>query len=45
MLTHANLVANAYQCRLWFTGAKAGQEVTLAVLPLFHAYGLTLCLG
>jgi long-chain acyl-CoA synthetase len=45
MLTHANLVANAYQCRLWFTGAKAGQERTLAVLPLFHAYGLTLCLG
>jgi long-chain acyl-CoA synthetase len=45
MLTHANLVANAYQCRLWFTGAKAGQESTLAVLPLFHAYGLTLCLG
>ncbi|MDX6254236.1 MAG: long-chain acyl-CoA synthetase [Frankiales bacterium] len=44
-LTHANLVANAYQCRLWFTGAKAGQERTLAVLPLFHAYGLTLCLG
>jgi long-chain acyl-CoA synthetase len=45
MLTHANLVANAYQCRLWFTGAKAGQERTLSVLPLFHAYGLTLCLG
>ncbi|BEP13190.1 long-chain fatty acid--CoA ligase [Acidothermaceae bacterium B102] len=45
MLTHANLVANAYQCRLWFTTARAGQEVTLAVLPLFHAYGLTLCLG
>jgi long-chain acyl-CoA synthetase len=45
MLTHTNLVANAYQCRLWFTSAKAGKESTLAVLPLFHAYGLTLCLG
>jgi long-chain acyl-CoA synthetase len=45
MLTHANLVANAYQCRLWFTSAQAGQESTLSVLPLFHAYGLTLCLG
>jgi long-chain acyl-CoA synthetase len=44
-LTHANLVSNAYQCRLWFTGANSGQERTLAVLPLFHAYGLTLCLG
>ena len=38
-------MANAYQCRLWFTTARAGQERTLAVLPLFHAYGLTLCLG
>jgi long-chain acyl-CoA synthetase len=45
MLTHGNLVANAYQCRLWFTSAQAGKESTLAVLPLFHAYGLTLCLG
>ena len=45
MLTHGNLVSNAYQCRLWFTTARAGQERTLAVLPLFHAYGLTLCLG
>ena len=45
MLTHANLVANAYQCRLWFTSGQAGQETCLAVLPLFHAYGQTLCLG
>ncbi|MHB8342372.1 MAG: long-chain-fatty-acid--CoA ligase, partial [Mycobacteriales bacterium] len=44
MLTHANLVANAYQCRWWLGDARVGREVTLAVLPLFHAYGLTLCL-
>src|SRR3954471_13827372 len=44
MLTHANLVANAYQSRLWLPDAVAGKEVTLAVLPLFHAYGLTLCM-
>jgi long-chain acyl-CoA synthetase len=44
MLTHANLVANAYQTRLWYADARVGREVTLAVLPLFHAYGLTLCL-
>lgn len=44
MLTHANLVANAYQNRLWDIGAAAGKEVTLAVLPLFHAYGLTVAM-
>jgi long-chain acyl-CoA synthetase len=45
MLTHANLVANAYQGRLWLSDARAGRETTLAVLPLFHAYGLTLCMS
>jgi long-chain acyl-CoA synthetase len=43
-LTHANLVANAYQMRLWLPDATSGREATLAVLPLFHVYGLTLCL-
>jgi long-chain acyl-CoA synthetase len=44
-LTHFNLVANAYQNRLWLPDAQAGREVTLAVLPLFHAYGLTVCMN
>jgi long-chain acyl-CoA synthetase len=44
MLTHANLVANSYQMRLWLPEAMPGREVTLAVLPLFHVYGLTLCM-
>ncbi|HWB65533.1 MAG TPA: AMP-binding protein [Mycobacteriales bacterium] len=44
MLSHANLVANSYQMRLWLPQAVPGREVTLAVLPLFHVYGLTLCL-
>ncbi|HVE74617.1 MAG TPA: AMP-binding protein [Mycobacteriales bacterium] len=44
MLTHANLVSNAYMNRLWDTDAQAGKEVTLGVLPLFHAYGLTVCM-
>src|SRR3954451_6086533 len=43
-LSHRNLVANAYQMRLWMPEATSGREVTLAVLPLFHVYGLTLCL-
>ena len=44
MLSHANLVANSYQMRLWLPDAMPGREVTLAVLPLFHVYGLTLCM-
>jgi long-chain acyl-CoA synthetase len=44
MLTHFNLVSNAYMNRLWDTGATAGKEVTLGVLPLFHAYGLTVAM-
>ncbi|HWC35624.1 MAG TPA: AMP-binding protein [Mycobacteriales bacterium] len=44
MLSHANLVANAHQVRRWFPDAVPGQEVTLATVPLFHTYGLTLCL-
>jgi long-chain acyl-CoA synthetase len=42
-LTHANLVANAYQTRLWLPDVAAGRETTLGVLPLFHVFGLTLC--
>ena len=44
MLTHANLVANATQGRAWLPGLREGHETVLAVLPMFHAYGLTLCL-
>ena len=44
MITHANLVANAYQIRLWMPEGVMGKEVTLGVLPLFHTYGLTLCM-
>jgi long-chain acyl-CoA synthetase len=45
VLTHDNLVSNAYMNRLWDTGGTAGGEVTIGVLPLFHAYGMTVCLN
>ncbi|WP_136051460.1 long-chain-fatty-acid--CoA ligase [Microbacterium sp. K36] len=44
ILTHANLRANAMQGRAWVPGLRDGEETFYAVLPLFHAYGLTLCL-
>ncbi|MET3707390.1 long-chain acyl-CoA synthetase [Arthrobacter sp. UYEF6] len=44
MLTHANLRANAAQGRAWVPGLKEGKETVYAVLPMFHAYGLTLCM-
>lgn len=44
ILTHANLRANAMQGRAWVPGLVDGEETFYAVLPLFHAYGMTLCL-
>jgi long-chain acyl-CoA synthetase len=44
ILTHRNLQANAAQGRAWMPGLREGEETVYAVLPLFHAYGLTLCL-
>jgi long-chain acyl-CoA synthetase len=44
MLTHRNLVANAYQTAAFDPKVQPGKEVALAVLPLFHVFGLTLCL-
>ncbi|WP_136585611.1 long-chain-fatty-acid--CoA ligase [Microbacterium hydrothermale] len=44
VLTHANLRANAMQGRAWVPGLRDGEETFYGVLPLFHAYGLTLCL-
>ena len=44
MLTHRNLVANAYQASSWDPKMERGRETVLAVLPIFHVYGLTMCL-
>nr|WP_077222618.1 long-chain-fatty-acid--CoA ligase [Rathayibacter sp. VKM Ac-2630] len=43
-LTHRNLTANAAQSRAWVPTVRRGDCVVYAVLPMFHAYGLTLCL-
>ena len=44
MLSHLNLAVNAAQARAWVPTIERGTSVVYAVLPLFHAYGLTLCL-
>lgn len=44
-LSHGNLLANAAQARVWVPTITRGPGcVVYAVLPMFHAYGLTLCL-
>src|SRR5256714_3587061 len=42
-LSHRNLLANAAQISAWMQ-AVGGQDRFLAVLPMFHVYGLTTCL-
>ena len=44
MLTHYNLRSNALQGQAWMHGAQNGKEVIYGVLPMFHAFGLTLYL-
>ena len=44
-LTHRNLLSNARQSQAWVPSIQRGHGcVVYAVLPMFHAYGLTLCL-
>jgi long-chain acyl-CoA synthetase len=45
MLTHRNLVANAIQARAWCYGLRDASERFLAVLPLFHVFGLTVLMN
>ncbi len=46
MLTHFNLVANVAQCRAFNPEAPpAGEGRVLTVIPLFHVYGMTVCMN
>ena len=45
MLSHQNLVANALQTRHWLPALREGREVFLTVLPVSHAYGMTVALN
>lgn len=41
MLTHRNLVANAYQCQVWLADVQMEGHRVLGVLPFFHVFGMT----
>jgi long-chain acyl-CoA synthetase len=41
MLTHANLVINAFQANHWLTVGEIKPEVLVAALPLFHIFAMT----
>ena len=41
IMTHRNLVANAYQCKLWLPKLEMGNEVFMMAIPIFHSYGMT----
>jgi long-chain acyl-CoA synthetase len=42
-LSHRGLLANAVQVSTWMN-VRMGQERFMAILPMFHVYGLTTCL-
>ncbi|MGQ4496311.1 AMP-binding protein [Dermabacteraceae bacterium P13101] len=44
MLSHRNLYANALQGRAIMPDVQDGKEVSYAILPVFHAFGMTLFL-
>jgi long-chain acyl-CoA synthetase len=44
MLTHYNLYSNALQGEAWMAGAEYRKEIFYAILPMFHAFGMTLYL-
>lgn len=44
LLTHKNILANAYMAIKW-TGGNEAQDSTLTALPLFHSYAMTMCMN
>jgi long-chain acyl-CoA synthetase len=44
MLTHHNLVSNAYMCNAWLNTSEA-KETHVNILPLYHIYGMTVTMN
>jgi len=45
MLLHSNLACQVQQIDAWLGGLPRGRETFLAVLPLFHVFGMMVCLN
>ncbi len=45
MLTHRNLSANVQQLAPLYVGMEYGREVVQTCLPLFHVFGMTVCMN
>lgn len=45
MLTHANLCANLRQVNAWNPGLRDGEERTLAIIPFFHIFAMTVAMN
>jgi len=45
MLSHRNLVANAYQCYIIMGEEQKEQDRILTAIPLFHVYAMTVCMN
>ncbi len=45
MLTHENLYVNTIQSRMWFHNAEVGKEITLAAIPFFHVFAMTVLMN
>ncbi len=45
MLTHRNLSYNVQQARAWLPTLQTGVEVMLTALPIFHVFGMTVCMN
>ena len=44
-LTHRNISCNIQQMVAWFAGMDPSEQVMMTALPLFHVFGLTVCMG
>lgn len=45
VMQHRNVLANTRQMTAWMPTFEEGKEILLAILPFFHAYGITMALN